>query len=299
MNNKTIILLSSKRTGSSAFFKVFKSHPKVNCLLKRKDMDMLELNFWNSAYEAINGNQINLKKMLRKINFNEHLPSKLNKKKIFFLWKKILNKNGGIIFDKSPNYLNKYETLNLINDFIKCGNKVVIFGLIRDPRDAISSQHELWDKSLSKAKLILKVKKREKKWLSQYENLERFQNSFKFKVYKYEHICNNKNKSFKEIFKKCNLVYNQKYTIHIKPTSIGRYSLTFYRSLKKWKFSSKFKKHLSKYGYDKKIRVDKINYITYFPGYIKRLLPIKVYLFLAYILNAIKSFLGLEVKRWR
>lgn len=299
MNAKTIILLSAKRTGSSAFFKAFKSNPKVNCLLKRKDMDMIELNFWNSAFEAINGNQNNLKKILKKIDFNESLPTKFTKKKIFLLWEKILNKNGGIIFDKSPNYLNKYETLNLIDEFKKCGNNVIILGLIRDPRDAISSQHELWDKNLSINKLILKIKQREKKWLRQYENLEKFQSNLKFKVYKYENLSRNKNKFFKEIFKTCNLNYNEKYTSHIKPTSIGRYSFTFYKSLKRWKFSNKFKLHLSKYGYEKKIQVRRINYIINFPSYIKRLMPIKVYLFLANILNVLKLVLGFKIKRWR
>ena len=149
MRSKTIILLSSKRTGSSAFFKVFKNHPKVSCLLKTKDMDMIELNFWNSAVDAINGNQNNLKKTLKKINFKENLPKKLNKKSIFELWKKILKKNGGVVFDKSPNYLNNYKNLKLIYEFKKKGNNVIILGLIRDPRDAISSQHELWDENIS------------------------------------------------------------------------------------------------------------------------------------------------------
>ena len=135
--------------------------------------------------------------------------------------------------------------------------------------------------------------------MRQYENLEKFQSNFKFKVYKYEHLSKNKKKFFKEIFRTCNLNYNQKYTSHIKPTSIGRYSFTFFKGLKRWKFSNEFKLHLTKYGYDKKVQVRKINYIINLPSYIKRLMPIKVYLFLAYMLNVLKLVFGFKVKRWR
>lgn len=296
--NKTIILLSSKRTGSSAIFKVFKKHPSIDCLLKNKEMDMIELNFWNSALDAINGKPSSLKKVLKKINFNFKLPKKITKKKIFNIWDNILNKHKKIIFDKSPSYLNSIEILKLIKDYESTGRKIEFIGLIRNPKDSIVSQFELWDKKNNNT-IVKSLKKREKKWLKYYTNLEIFMKERKFKIYRYEDLVKNK-KLFKKIFQLCGLSYKPYYVSHIKPTSIGRFNLTLFKEVKKWKFSNKFKLHLKKYNYDKdNYYIGVSNRIKLYLSYSKRLLPLNLYLHLATIINFIKRLFGIQVHEWR
>ena len=296
---KTIILLSSKRTGSSAFFKVFKNHPKVNCLLKNPEMDMIELNFWNSALKAIQGNSRNLKQVLKKINIQIKLPKKINKRFIFKLWNEILIDNGGIIFDKSPAYLDDIKILKLLKAYEDDGNKLYLLGLIRNPKDSITSQFELWDKK-NNNRIKNKIKKREKKWLKYYSNLQSFKLIRKLEIFRYEDITKKKHYYFEKIFKICGLKYKLSYTDNIKKTSIGRFNLSIYSDIKKWKFSKDFKDHLLFYNYQNYEKSPNFNQkLLIYLSYFKRMIPIKLYLYLAEILNNFKYIFGLKVKKWR
>ena len=62
MTTKTILMLSAKRCGSTAVFKMFQNHPDVGVCYYDKNIDNWEPNFWNLAAEAINGNTKHLKK---------------------------------------------------------------------------------------------------------------------------------------------------------------------------------------------------------------------------------------------
>ena len=52
---KNIILLSAKRTGSTAVMKIFQKHKKVNLMHIDQKISNWESNFWLLALDAING----------------------------------------------------------------------------------------------------------------------------------------------------------------------------------------------------------------------------------------------------
>ena len=50
------------------------------------------------------------------------------------LWNKILIDNGGIIFDKSPAYLDDIKIFKLLKAYEDDGNKLHLLGFIRNPK---------------------------------------------------------------------------------------------------------------------------------------------------------------------
>jgi len=141
-------MLSAKRSGSSAIFKIFQNHPDVGVCHINQNINYWEPNFWNLASEAINGNT---KPFLDRFIYKEKshsflkIPEQFTEQTVFDLWEQILDKLGPIIFDKSPQYLINDDALELLKKYIRAGNDVRIFGIIRDPKDTITSQYELWN----------------------------------------------------------------------------------------------------------------------------------------------------------
>ena len=245
---KTIILLSAKRCGSTAILNVFRKHPNINISSDKQNRPNLEINFWNNAYDELKKKPNNLRKNLKK-----YMPSIFKKKKIiinniediFNLWNLILEKKGPIIFDKSPKYLEDFNYLNLILKYKKKHN-VTIIGLIRNPLDAITSQHELWHEYTEEKNL----KDRELKWLKYYSNLEKISDK-EFKLIKYENLINNKIKNFKKLFTYSDIKFKKEYVSDFDDKLKPRYQITMFKSIKNWKWDKKFEKHLIKYRYYK------------------------------------------------
>jgi|TARA_B110000977_G_C10984479_1_gene457417 hypothetical protein len=270
MKEKTIILLAPKRCGTTALFNVFKNHTQVKISHHDQEIENWEPQFWNLAMLAINGkpNQfiLRMKNTFPKIVYKKPF----NKKKIFSLWSKILKVYGPCIFDKSPQYLNDYKVLQLIYEYKQKGNDVRFISMIRNPRDAITSQYELWKEHTGE----ISLKKREKKWLSHIINIEKFNEKVSFPIYRYEDIANNKKIYFKKIFEECDLRFEKKSFKLFKPVSINRFHKIFNKKIKQWSPGKKFKLHMIKYGYN----TDKINFsyfqkIKFFLQNIKRLIP--------------------------
>ncbi len=243
---KTIILLSAKRCGSTAVLNVFRKHPKVNISSDKKNRPNLEINFWNNAYDELYNRPNSLRKNLKK-----YMPSVFKNKKIkiskiediFNLWNLILKKKGPIIFDKSPKYLENYKYLNLILKYKKKYNLTLI-GLIRNPLDAITSQHELWHQYTKEKNL----KNREAQWLKYYLNLEKLKKK-DFKLIKYENLVRNKKKNFKLLFNYAKLEFKNEYISDFDNILKPRYQISMFKNIKNWKWNKKFEKHLIKYKY--------------------------------------------------
>lgn len=270
---KTIIMLSAKRCGSTAIFNSFKKHPDVKICNEDKKIENYEIQFWTNAIEAINGDPSNLIEVIKKsfptLNIEKFEKTRISKKSIFDLWNYILENRGPILFDKSPQYLSSKAALDLILEYKNEGNNVKVFSLIRNPKDAITSQHELWQEYTQEENLI----NRESDWLHKYKNLELIDKSLKIPLFYYEKIANDPEYYFSEIYKFCEIAYVKTSFSHFKKVSINRFNLTFNKTVNYWDWSEEFEFHLKKYGYlssKKQNLVDKVffnlkNYKRYIP----------------------------------
>ena len=261
MNNKIIIMLSAKRCGSTAIFNLFQKHPKVKILHKNQNIDNWEPQFWLYAYKALSGkindvNQFN-NRLISTLNFKDkELYQKYDEKKIFDIFDKILIKFGPVIFDKSPQYLGLIDSIYLLKRYIQNRPNISLklFAFIRNPLDAITSQHELW-KDYTKEESL---NEREQNWLLKYNNLEKLKTNNNIKLFKYEKFCKSPEKNTMMLMEYCNLEYHKNLCSHLKLISDGRYLVSPFRNVRNWKIGRELLEHMIKYGYDQ--RINKISF---------------------------------------
>jgi len=255
---KLIIMLSAKRCGSTAIFNLFQKHVNVKILHKDQYINNWEPQFWLYASKAINGDVLDFKnRVLKSLGFEKKFSKKqYDEDTIFKIFDKIFDVYGPVIFDKSPQYLGSKDSLDLLNKYVGLRDDVnlVIFAFIRNPLDAITSQHELW-KHYTKE---ISLEEREESWLKKYEHLEKIQKDFNIKLYKYENFCLEPKKYTKDLMNYCGLSFYNELCSHLKAKSLGRYSLTPYRSIRNWKISIELEEHMKKYGYSKDIYKTKL-----------------------------------------
>ena len=244
MNNKLIIMLSAKRCGSTAIFKIFQNNKFCKIAHKNQNIDNWEIQFWTMASKALKGNDYHLRSRLKECLPQLEIPKNLNKKKIFNLWDRIHRILGKTIFDKSPQYLGDMDALNLIYEYSK-KNNVKIFCFIRNPLDAITSQHELWKNYTNERSLKI----RERNWLKQYKNFEKFKSKLNILFFRYEDFVAQPNLNGKRLMNFCGIPFNKKDWSHIKPVSIGRYNSSLFYQIKNWEISAAMNLHIKKYKY--------------------------------------------------
>ena len=256
MKPRTIILLSAPRCGTTAIYQIFNKHPDVHALF--------EPNFWNLAVYALEGRPEKFIKRLNRDHPFLEMPEVFTEKTVFQLWDTILRKYGPVVFEKSPFYLGDRRAIALIKKYRDWGNDIRLFALIRDPRDAITSQHELWGSTIKHSSL----RKKETLWLDRFDHLDDIQEDFGYiPLFRYEDLVKAPDCYVPMIFHFCELaIYPQIYH-HIKPTSIGRYRYSINMKVWRWKMSYVFKRHLLRYGY----RNIKENIIIRFFGFMKML----------------------------
>jgi hypothetical protein len=244
--HKTIIMLSAKRCGSTAMFRVFQKHPDVGVCHVDKSIGNWEPNFWNYAYRAINGNPEQLIKQLGTSHPGLKINTPLDTDRVFDLWGQILEQDGPVVFDKTPKYLAEPGTFELLRQYMDAGNDVRIFGMIRDPRDAITSQYTKWNRIV----VDDHPDKRMKKWLKWYGLFEKVQTAFdQVPLFRYEDFATAPVCYAPMIFKHVGVRHIPDAYSHIRPTHVGRYKRTRLKALKEWKYSEEFIAHLKKYGY--------------------------------------------------
>jgi|TARA_Y100000310_G_C20537530_1_gene741610 hypothetical protein len=243
---RTIVMLSAKRCGSTAIFRMFQKHPDVSVCHINQEINNWEPNFWNLGAKAILGSPSSFISRFEKSHPFLIMPKKFNEQILFKLWDDILSELGPVLFDKSPQYLGNNYAIYLLEKYRDLGNDVRIFAMIRDPRDAITSQFELWRSYVPGDS----PKKREIDWLKKYSNLEKIKRRLKnVPVFKYEEFCQNPLIHVRKLLDYCDISEAREVYSHIKPTSIGRYSGSINPRIVTWRFSQEFLNHLKFYGY--------------------------------------------------
>jgi len=225
---------------------MFQKHPGVGVCNADPAISNWEPNFWNLGARAIQGKT---KKFIERFEQSHpflKFPHSFTEESVFRLWDNILEELGPVIFDKSPQYLGNRDALNLLKNYIGAGNDVRLFAMIRDPRDAITSQYELWKSHVPDYSPKIK----EEQWLSKYQHLEELQNSsMNIPQFRYEDFASAPACYAPMIFRHCDIAHVAETYDHIKPTSLGRYSASLSPAIRLWKFSDEFVRHLRKYGY--------------------------------------------------
>jgi len=239
---RTIIMLSAKRCGSTAVFRMFQKHSDVGVCHIDQLIENWEPRFWDLAGRALKGDKTPFISRLKKSHPYLKIPATFSETEVFQLWDSILERLGPIVFDKSPQYLGNRTALELIYKYKELGNDVRIFAFIRDPRDAITSQYILFGKD--------SPKKREARWLEKYGHLEELEQRYEtIPLFRYEDFSQSPSLYAPMIFKLCGLSdYPHSYD-HIRPINIGRYSISDNPKIRKWKMSEEFIEHLKKHGY--------------------------------------------------
>lgn len=247
---KTIIILSAKRSGSTAIYNVFNKHSVPKTCTKNKRF--LELNFWNYAAEALAGNYKNFVRRMSEFDYEGQLPDEgeYTEKIIFDIWDKLLERHGPVLFDKSPRYLGSSDALDLILKYQKTGKgrDVRFVCLMRNPLDCIASQKKRWGMSL---------KFRDKSWVNYYKNFEKLQHKLGEQnktahLVKMEDFMADPNKFIGGMLKFCGLDDEKKSYSHIK--WIDGVSVLNYLDgpeFLEWTVSPQMTRFFEKYGYNK------------------------------------------------
>jgi hypothetical protein len=182
------------------------------------------------------------------------IPDVRSRYGLFDIWDEVLKRRGPIVIDKSPQYLGSKMALRLLLMYKEERKRDVrIVGLIRDPRDAITSQYVKWHLvQEKKTGIIDSPERREQKWLAKYYNLEFVQKKVPdMLMVKYEDLVNDRDYTVKQICKYCGIQYQSGMDAHVVPTHIGRHETSTNRKVVKWRgnLSVDFQEHMKKYGY--------------------------------------------------
>lgn len=272
MEKRTLILLSAPRCGSTAILRMFQKHPDVGICDLNQGIGNCEPHFWNIAAKAIEGNPDRLFQKMRTTLPHISLPDKYTEDSMFKLWDSILEAQGPIVFDKSPYYLGNREAMQLLCNYIQKGNDVRIFAVIRDPRDAITSQYELFTAQFKESS----PKIHEELWIDRYTHLEEIRKSIGYlPIFRYEDFSAAPSCYAPIIFNFCGIRHLSYTYDHIKPTNIGRKPASLYPGIRRWKMSKPFKQHLEKYGYLDKgenIIIELLRFFKMLPGNMYRVI---------------------------
>ncbi len=231
-----------------------------------------EPHFWNTAVKAIAGNPEGLLKKMRITLPHISLPDEYTEESMFKLWDSILEIQGPVVFDKSPYYLDNREAMNLLYTYMQKGNDVRIFAMIRDPRDAITSQYELFTSQYKGPS----PENHEELWIKRYAHLEGIKKKIGYvPVFRYEDLAAAPSCYAPIIFNYCGIRHLPYTYDHIRPTSVGRKTTSLFSRVRRWKMSKEFKEHLVAYGYlDKEANRVKgiLRFVRMFPGNVYRVI---------------------------
>jgi hypothetical protein len=245
---RTIILLSAKRTGSTAVFRMFQRHPDVSVCHVDQEIDLWEPNFWNLAAKAIEGKPQPFIDRLGESHPYLEIKTPVEENQVFDLWDEILDRLGPRIFDKSPQYLSDCAGIELLKRYSERGNDVRVFSIIRDPRDAICSQFAQWGKLVKDDS----PERREREWLKHYAFLEKIQRSGDLgfiPLLRYEDLVSAPDCYVPVICQHVGVDYDPRIHSHLQPLNVGRHRWAGQRALRRWKPSEKLQEHMVKYGY--------------------------------------------------
>lgn len=241
MSDRTIVLLSARRTGSHAMFRVFQKHPEVMIAHVQQQIGNWETNFWNLAARAIDGDPEPFRTRFSKSHpyLGGWAPS--TALEAFELWDEVLVELGPNVFDRSTAYLNSRCAIELMMRYAQ-SHDVRVFGLVRDARDAIASQLNCQAGKPDGDSPAY----REKVWLDQYERLEKLRDLAGIPVWRYEDIASDPDRFMPDVMDYCGLDVIPDTWSHISPVNVARRSRP---ADAWWKPSVRLMTHLQRFGY--------------------------------------------------
>ena len=242
---RTIVLLSAKRSGSTAVFRLFQRHPDVGVCHVDQHVDNWKPNFWNFALEAIGGEPARFRE-----RFGESHPflggaAPRDEAEAFAMWDRVLDELGPIVFDKSPKYLLADATLDLIGRYRDRGNDVRMLAIVRDPRDVIASQFELWGDIVPDDS----PERRERAWVDAHERLLRRAEPDRIPIVRYEDLVDDPTRVAGAMLDHCGLRRDPACTAHLKPTNIGRHRSSGDERIRNWTPGSRMMSLMERFGY--------------------------------------------------
>ncbi|MFP4339585.1 MAG: sulfotransferase [Cyclobacteriaceae bacterium] len=187
---KSIILLSEKSSGSSAFQQLLSAVQEVKHIRSTRHFENESL-YWTKAASILQMPQLKMvdsevplsrKKAIRDLrelldyNLENFNPPQDDKSLIFEGWKQLCKEHQPIFFEKSPHHLCQWSALSLIMEFMQSNSEVdtLLVGLIRNPMDTIYSQYKRWKTHPEKV---------EKQWITSYSNLLKLKEVMGEKLY--------------------------------------------------------------------------------------------------------------------
>jgi hypothetical protein len=245
---RTIVMLSPKRSGSTAMFRLFQGHPDVQVAHHDQSIALWETQFWSMGADAIAGDDTAFKQRMQEafpfLGPLHETPSTSDE--LFALWDAVLDRLGPVVFDKSPQYLDSPAGLDLLREYRERGNDVRPFGFVRHPQDTITSQHELW----GPIKRGGTVEDRERHWLGVVERLERERGRWDMPVYVYEEFAADPDRHAADLLRYLGLEPVPESWAHIRPVNVGKHSSTWSRQLRSWTPSEELREVMRRYGYE-------------------------------------------------
>ena len=255
MNFKTIILLSNKRSGSTFVQNIFRNHANIKLFHSNQKQKVVECQFWSLSAELLNKKisyEYYIDKIYQetKIDINSFCTEYLsNENDIFNLWEKILSYHDSNIFDKSPQYLSSKDCLRLINNYCRYSKRVKLIFLIRDPRDVIASQYNLWKGDIKARELNLINK------LDNFYYLKKLNGNIY--TIKYENFENNLINEIRNLFEFCQIEFQNNDLKSIFFNKSIKYQTSLNTKINQWVIEEKLKNHLKYFNYD--IELGKFN----------------------------------------
>jgi len=178
--HKSIIVLSEKSSGSSAFQNLLSGFANIQHVLKTRHFENETL-YWTKAASILGMPQLHMvdsevpigqKKAradliaLLEENLDGYTPPSDDRELVIGGWRRLCERYSPIFLEKSPHHLCQWSALELI---IECMDELpavdfLLVGLIRNPMDTIYSQYRRWRSSPEKV---------ERQWLVAYRNLLR------------------------------------------------------------------------------------------------------------------------------
>jgi hypothetical protein len=261
---RTIICLGAKRSGTTAIHQMFREHPDAGVCHPNQSIANWEPCFWSYAAAALEGGPLapssvsgepELTPLRRFIDRMGEIapalavPSPLTEQAVFDLWDAVLGLYGPIVFDKTPSYLSSREGLDLLLKYREAGHDVRIFGIVRDPRDVIASQHDLWyDLAPERTPEV-----RETAWVTAYRNFERVRERLEDEncpLFRYEEFSADPGSWAPRLLEYCGLAVLPNSYAHIRPVSIGRFFISGDRKIHSWVLGEDIRMLAARYGYD-------------------------------------------------
>jgi len=238
-------MLSAKRVGSTAVMRMMRKHPGVGITHPDPEIGVWEPNWWNMAADAIAGKDERFyERNAEHLPFLE-IPQPLTEEAAFDLWDQVIDRFGPVVFDKSPQYLDHRPGIELLQRYIERGNDVRLFGFVRDPRDAITSQWVHWRKVHPEGTIAVRTKA----WLKKYRHLDELQQTLgPIPVFRYEDFAAAPDCYAPMLLRHVGLKVVPDCWSHIRPVSVGRH-----RRLAPWRKGPwrdpLFRAHLRRHGY--------------------------------------------------